>query len=364
MADDKTEAPTPRKISEAREQGSVPKSTELNTALGLLAAFWLLRGAFGNIAQSLGVFMRQMLTSLPTGDLTADSIAAFQTGGVWNVLLAAMPLYLTIGAVGIITSVTQTGGLFTTAALSPKLDRLNPLNGLRRIISRQGLVEIAKESIKVLIVGWVVYSTVSDSIPRFLSMTTLDLNSAIALFTDIAFGLGARAAWLYLVYAAADYAYQRRQWFNALKMTKQEVMEEVKRQEGDPQIKSRIRAEGRRIARQRMMNKVPQANVVLINPTHLAIALMYDRSKMAAPKVVAKGAMHIAERIVSIARAHGVPVIQNIPLARALYSAVEVDQQIPPALYQAVAEVLAFVFSLKTKRRTTVYQMPSQPAAH
>lgn len=346
---DKTEAPTPRRIAEAREKGSIAKSMEVNAALALLAGFWLLRGAATGLAQTMGDLMKSTFTQLPSGELTMDAVGSLGLSVGWKALRSFAPFVLGLLGVGIVANVTQTGGLFMPGLAAPNLQRLNPIAGLQRLFSPRGVVEMGKALLKVLLVGWVVYGTLKDQMPRLIGIAGTDLHAGVAMLADAAFGLGARAALAYLILATVDYWYQRRQWMNGLKMSRQDVVEEAKRTEGDPLLRARIRQQQRRLARQRMMDKVPKANVVIVNPTHLAVALAYDRSKMSAPKVVAKGAMRIAERIVEIARANGVPVIQNIPLARALFAGVQIDQEIPPALYQAAAEVLAFVFSLRKK---------------
>lgn len=346
---DKTEAPTPRKIADAREKGQIAKSMEINAALALLVGFWMLRGAATGLAQTMSAVMKSVFTRLPAGELTLDAVGGLGLDAVSKAALSVAPFVLGLLVVGVVANVVQTNGLFVPGLASPNLQRVNPLAGFQRIFSRRGLVEAGKALLKVLLVGWVVYGVLVDQLPRLIGLAGTDLRAGVAMLADAALGLGLRAAFAYLVLAAADYWYQRRQWMNALKMSRQEVMEEVKRSEGDPLLRGRIRQQQRRMARQRMMEKVPKASVVVVNPTHLAVALMYDRSKMPAPRVVAKGAMRIAERIVEIARSSGVPVIQNIPLARALYSGVQIDQEIPPALFQAVAELLAFVFSLKKK---------------
>lgn len=349
---DKTETPTPRRLAEARERGHIAKSVEVNTALVLLAAFWLLRGAAARTAEALRALMQNTLAHLPGRDLSPAALSSLGLDAAWQTALAAGPFILGLAAVGLAANLAQTGGLVVPGLAAPNLQRLNPLAGIQRLFSRHGLAEVGKAFLKVLIVGGVVYATLTGQAPRLLTLANMDLRDALAVLANLIFGLGARAALAYGLLAIVDYAYQRRQWLNALRMTRHELLEEIKRSEGDPLLRQRIRQQQRRLARRRMMERVPKANVVITNPTHLAVALRYDRARMSAPRVVAKGAFLIAERIVEVARAHGVPVIQNVALARALYSGVQIDQEIPPALYHAVAEVLAFVFSLK--RRSVV----------
>ncbi len=221
------------------------------------------------------------------------------------------------------------------------------MSGLKRLFSMNGFVELAKALLKLGVVGWVAYSFLRSHAEDMLGMAQTDFQSALRYWVDLAVSLISRVGYTYLVIAIADYAYQRWQTTKSLKMTKEEVKEDAKRSEGDPLIKSRIRGQQRRMARMRMMANVRKADVIITNPTHLAIAVRYNQEEMNAPKVLAKGAHHTAERIVTIARTHNIPVIQNIPVARALYRTVDIDQEIPPELYAALAEVLAYVFRLR-----------------
>lgn len=346
---DKTEAPSGRKIADAREKGMIARSHEVNVAAGMLAAFWLLQNTVGPLAQTLHGMMRNTFVALPSDGLTLDGVSHMLFEDAWQTAVVIGPFVLSMMVVGVVAGVVQTQGLFTTSAIGLKLDRLNPIAGIQRLFSPQSLIELAKALIKVVVIGYVAYASLQKHLPELLNLGMTDMQNAIGTLATAVFDLGVQAAFAYIVLAAADYAYQYRRWYNSLKMSKQEVIDEMKRSEGDPKLKGRIRQQQRQLARQRMMQNVPKANVVLINPTHLAVALQYDRGTMAAPKVVAKGALVVAERIVEIARANGIPVIQNIPLARALYAGVKVDQEIPASLYQAVAEVLAFVFSLKQR---------------
>jgi flagellar biosynthetic protein FlhB len=356
---DKTEAPTGRKIADARDKGMIARSHEVNVAAGMLAAFWLLQNTTGQLALTLSGLMRNTFVALPTGGLSLSNVNALLFNAAWQAALVIGPFMLTMGAVGVIATLVQTRGLFNTSAISLNIGRLNPLPGFQKLFSPQSLVELFKALLKVAIIGWVAYGRVQIHLPRLLNLGTTDMSNAIGALAAAVFDLGTQTAFAYLVIAGVDYFYQYRRWYNSLKMSKQEVMDEFKRSEGDPKLRGRIRQQQRQMARQRMMENVPKANVVLINPTHLAVALQYDRNKMGAPRVVAKGAMLIAERIVEIARSNGIPVIQNIPLARALYAGVKIDQEIPAALYQAVAEVLAFVFSLKQRSVLRTQSIPA-----
>jgi flagellar biosynthetic protein FlhB len=250
---------------------------------------------------------------------------------------------------GVAVNFAQTGLLWASKRIGFDFTRLNPLTGLKRIFSLQGLVEMFKALLKLLIVGWMAYSFLRDHATDMLTLGQTDLSSALLHWTELATALGMRVGLAYFALALADYAYQRWQYMKNLRMTKEEVKEDFKRSEGDPFIRARIRAQQRRMVRMRMMANVPKADVVITNPTHLAVAVQYNAQEMRAPKVLAKGAHHAAERIVEIARSHKIPVVQNIPVARALYHAVDIDQEIPPELYVALAEVLAYVYKLRGK---------------
>lgn len=346
---ERTEAPTPRRRAEYRRKGQIARSPELSSALVLLTVTLVL-GVYGAaVAEQLAGMMQVTLRNPGIADWTVGGI----TAGVWNTevtvaRLIAPPL-LAAMAVGIAANFWQTGFLFTTYPLEPKLDRLNPVAGFRRLFSIRGGVETIKSLLKLAIVGFVAYQMLSDNYWQLMGVTGAGLRPGIRFLTRLGQDITLRVAVLMVLMAGLDYLYQRWSYERAIKMTKQEVLEEVIAAEGQPIIKGRRRREQRRLAMQRMMSRVPKADVVVTNPTHLAIALEYHATTMAAPTVTAKGQRLIAERIVQIARANGVPVIQNIPLAHALFDGVEVGEQIPATLYQAVAEVLAFVYRLRGK---------------
>ncbi|MGB9673629.1 MAG: EscU/YscU/HrcU family type III secretion system export apparatus switch protein, partial [Anaerolineales bacterium] len=246
----------------------------------------------------------------------------------------------------------QTRFLISTRKMKFDLNRLNPLNGFKKLFSTQGLFEWAKALMKLILIGWVVYAYLRNQIQHLFGLGQLPFKDALSAYTEIAKTLIIRVASAYLILAIADYAYQRWTFMRGLRMSKEEIKEEMKRSEGDPMIKNRIRSQMRRFARMRMMANVPKADVIITNPTHLAIAIRYDPDQMNAPVVLAKGAYLIAERIVATAKEHHIPIIQNIPLAHALYRSVDIDQEIPPELYIAMAEILAHVYSLRGKAAT------------
>jgi len=344
---EKTEAPTHRKLEEARKEGQVARSQELNAAAALLVGAWLLTGPGKKLLNDMQGMMVNSLNSLP----------GLEISGAWlrelvftDVLRLGADLGLIVFGLlftGVAITFGQTGFLWATKRIGFDFDRVNVIKGVQRLFSRHGLVEMLKSILKLVLVIWVAYSYLRPRAHELLGLTQTDFRSAINHWAGMASALMLRVGGAYLILAAADYAYQRWQHQQSLKMTKDEVKEDLKRSEGDPFLKSRIRGQQRRMARMRMMANVPQADAVITNPTHLAIAVQYDPEKMAAPKVLAKGAHKVAERIVELARANGIPVMQNIPLAQALFRTVEVDQEIPPELYVAMAEVLAYVYKLR-----------------
>jgi len=346
---DKTEAPTPRKIAEARKEGMVALSQELNAAIVLFVSIWLLTSPGRRLLAELQSGVIEALTNLPKGDVSSTwYLQKLITDGLRignDVLMIVVSLLV----VAMVATFAQTRFLISTNKIKFDLNRLNPLNGFKKLFSMQGIFEWIKALLKLILIGWVVYAYLRDQIQHLLGLNQLPFKEAITAWSTIAIKLTTRVASVYLILAIADYAYQRWTYMRSLRMSKEEVKEEVKRSEGDPMIKSRIRGQMRRIARMRMMANVPKADVIITNPTHLAIAIRYDPDHMNAPIVLAKGAYLIAERIVATAREHHIPIIQNIPLAHALYRTVDIDQEIPPELYIAMAEVLAHVYALRGK---------------
>jgi flagellar biosynthesis protein FlhB len=251
---------------------------------------------------------------------------------------------------GVVINVVQVGFHVTPKAMRPQISRINPLSGAKRFFSLRQLFELPKSLAKIAIVGFVAFKALADHMAELTQLTGGDFKAGLALTAGIGLELLLKIGLAFLVVAVADYIFQRWQFEKTAKMTKQEVKEEARSQEINEHIKGRIRTIQRQQARKRMMQRVPQADVVITNPTHYAVALQYDSTKMAAPRVVAKGQRLIAQQIKEIARQHGVPLVENKPLAQALFRAVDVDQEVPRELYKAVAEVLAFIYRLKNRR--------------
>lgn len=360
---EKTEAPTSRRISEARQEGQVARSQELNVAAALLMSAWLLSGPGKRLLADL---QGLLASSLAVNSLAGLRDIQFVQAWFGNLILQdglrlAGDLGLIVAALlftGVVVTFAQTGLLVSFKRVSFDLKRVNPLSGLKRMFSGQGLFELAKALVKLLVIAWVAYGFLRERLTDLLELGSQEFMAATSGWAGMALALMLRVGAAYLVLAAADYAYQRWSLMRSLRMSKEEVKEEFKRSEGDPTIKGRIRSQQRRMARMRMMANVPKADVVVTNPTHLAVAIQYEAGSMKAPRLLAKGAHLVAERIVGLARQNNVPVIQNIPLARAIYRTVEIDTEIPPELYVAMAEVLAYVYGMKGRSQTASLSLP------
>jgi flagellar biosynthesis protein FlhB len=347
---EKTEEPTGKRLDEERDKGNIPRSTELTSAAMLFGAALVLAG----VAPRMGVYLRDEMTaglyhagaSLRTPqDLLYDGIAlGWRTLGELALLLGAFAL----SAFAI--SALQARGLFSAKPLEPQLSRLSPMQNLKRLFSMQGAVELLKNIVKLVIIGAVVYSALDDMWRDVLRIAQGGPMGVAMLFQIHAIGLLRHAGIAFVALGAADYAFQWWRWHKSLMMTKQEVKDEAKQSDGDPMIKQRIRSAQRALVRKRMMQDVATADVVIVNPVHIAVAIKYDPMVAPAPIIVAIGQRKIAEKIKEIAFEHAVPVVENIPVARALLaSKAQPGTQIPLELYVAVAEVLAFVMRQKAK---------------
>jgi flagellar biosynthetic protein FlhB len=343
---EKTEAPTPRKLADAREQGQVARSHEINAAVVLLVAAFILQTLGKNMVRTISNLLVDTIQNLSTVEFSAAWFRDYSAKSLLALLPSLGIIMAVVLVVGVAVTLAQTRFLFSTKKLAPDFSRINPIKGLKRIFSKTTLFELAKTIVKLLVIGWTLYSYLKTNYMQIVSLAGMDLNASISQLAKFFFALMTRVAIIYFVIAAADYAYQLWSFNHNLRMTKQEVKEDMRRSEGDPLIKSRIRAMQRRNSRRRMMAAVPKATVIVTNPTHLAIAIQYSKD-MRAPKILAKGMNKIAENIVKIAKGNNIPIVQNIPLAWAIYKTIDIDQEISPDLYKAVAEVLAYV--LKTK---------------
>ncbi|HHV72081.1 MAG TPA: flagellar biosynthesis protein FlhB [Clostridia bacterium] len=349
FAEEKTEKATPKRRQDARKKGQVAKSTEINSALILVATFSTI---FALLPDSVGKVKELLVSylSLPAmGELTIEYIHNLTVNLVLFVVRITIPIMLTAALVGIAANLGQIGFLIPEQALSIKLERINPIEGFKRIFSKRSLVELAKAILKIILISCIAYSSIKKSFNWFIASSTLSPIVAANTLAELARKLVLQLGGGLIILAAADYMYQRWEFEKAIRMSKQEIKEEYKQTEGDPQIKAKIKEMQRQIARRRMMQEVPKADVIITNPTHYAVAIQYDEQTMEAPKIIAKGQDFIAEQIKKIAQQHGIPMVENKPLAQTLYKTVEIGDYIPPKLYQAVAEVLAFVYRFKGK---------------
>jgi len=353
MADsfqDKTEKPTGKRLSDSRKKGSVAKSQDLCSAISLLTGTVGLMIFGPGMVEMMNTSFVTIITHMSEIQLTTDSLPGLLAISLKFFLQLLGPFLLTLMIFGIASHILQTGWVFADEALQPKLSNLSPLNGLKRIFSSRGAVELLKGIIKIVIVGWVGYVTVKGFIPNMIPLMDEEVGQLIAAIGHFALKLALRLTLAFAILAILDFAFQKWKYIKDLMMTKQEIKEEFRSMEGDPQIKGKIRQLQLKTSLNLMIKKIPEADVVLANPIHLAVALKYDHATMSAPQVIAKGKRKVAERIKEIARLNGIPVIEEPQLARALYKAAEVGQEVPYDLFQAVAEVLAMVYRLKNKR--------------
>ncbi len=352
---EKTEEPTGKKLNDARKEGQVAKSKEIANAFGMLALFLILKVYVGTIGtrfiEAFHVVYGQIpeLVKMYNGDISKVSMIVLIRSMMMRLLTIIAPVLLIGVMVAVICDIVQVKWAPTTKPLKPKFGKLSPVKGFGRIFSPNSLVELLKSILKLVIIGYVVYSYLKDRIGQIYILYDITLNQAIGLIGDITINLGIRIATVYMIIAFLDYAYQKWKFHQDMKMTKQEVKDEYKNQEGDPQVKAKQKQRMREASMRRMMSHLPEADVVITNPTHYAVAIKYDPEKYDAPYVLAKGEDYLAQRIKDVAKEHEIEIVENKPLARMLYANVEVGALIPPELYQAVAEVLAFVYHLKGK---------------
>lgn len=344
---ERTEAPTPRRREEARKRGQVAKSLELNAALMLCAAFFALQFLGPGLCQELGSLTRYTFTELISSEVSIGSVQAYSLTLALTFLQMVGPLLLGLVAIALVSNLVQVGPVFSFQPLKPDLSRVNPSQGFSRIFSSRALLDFVKSLAKLAVMGGVVYWVISDNYRALLYLGHMELGEAVRLLGGVVLEIGIKAGVFLAAVAIADYIWQRRHLEQGLRMSREELKEELKHYEGDPYLRRRIRQQQRLLSMRRMMQSVPRADVVITNPTEIAVALQYDAKTMRAPRVVAKGVRLIAEQIRALAQEHRVPIVENKPLAQTLYKSVEVGREIPAILYQAVAEVLAFVYRMR-----------------
>lgn len=348
-AQDRTEQPTARRLEKAREEGNVARSLELNSVAVLLAGLLTLKATAEYIMTGYSNLIRSVYTNLSNIKLTPANLPA-QLGQIFMLTIPLfLPVLLLIMIAGLAVNFAQVGFLFTAKPLIPRLDKLNPLKGIKNLFSLRSLIELIKGLLKITIVSLFVFFILNKHLVDFWKMMYTSIVGVMSQTGSIIYEIYLKVTVVLLFMAGADFAYQRWQYRKNLRMTKQEIKDEAKEYE-NPEIKGRIRSVQRQLARRRMMAAVPSATVVVTNPTFIAVALKYEpKTKSDAPVVVAKGKRKIAEKIKAIAQEHGIPIIENKPLARSLYDSVEVGMEIPIAFYQAVAEILVQVYKMKSE---------------
>jgi flagellar biosynthetic protein FlhB len=351
---EKTEPATAKKLKEARDDGKVMKSRELSAAVDLIVLFLLLKIFSNYVSQGLMKEFANVYNSIP--DIVSDS-AGGMTVQTTDIILKNMVIqiveimfpFLAFGvAVAFLVNVVQVGWKVTTKPMKPDLNKFNPLNGFKRMFSKDSVFELVKAILKIVLIAYVAYSSIKKNSNVLLLLYDIPLLQAVILVGNIIIDTGLRISLIYLILGAADWLYQRYKFHDDMKMSKQEVKDEYKNTEGNPEIKGRQRQRMREASQRRMMQDVPKADVVITNPTHLAIALKYDTEVAKAPVVLAKGEDYLALKIREKAKESNIEIIENKPLARMLYANVDIGAEIPPELYQAVAEVLAMLQKFKS----------------
>lgn len=350
----RTEKATPKKREDARKKGQVAKSTELNTATLLVAFFGVLSILGSYYINRFDAQMKATFLRMPeiVRDFDQRDFLHVIGDALKEILIISLPLWgvLFIAALGI--SLIQVGYKPTFQTLAPKFNKMNPLSGLKRMVSKDTMVELMKSIAKVIFLGSIFISIIKDEVIIFLKFYDMSLMQILNNVGRVVLRVGFFVGGAFLVLAVADYAYQKYKFEDSIKMTKQEIKDEYKQAEGDPQIKGKIKQKMREMSLKRMMQSIPDADVIITNPTHFAIAISYDADKGAAPIVVAKGVDYLAQKIKEKAKEHHVEIVENRPLARALYYTVDIGNEIPAELYNAVAEVLAFVYSLDHQKNS------------
>lgn len=350
FAGEKTQKATPQRRREVREEGRFPRSSDLNGSVALVGILVALRVFGPTIWSKLQGMMAFDLSHVNTQPLTQNGLHGLFSQQIWLLVSLLAPILLVAVTAGFLTAFAQVGPVFLPQQLVPDLHRISPVEGFKRMFSLRSAVEALKSLLKLTLVGTVVYQSIRTMVPKLQDLSTVGIQALPPLVGQLVFQIGIEVAVLMLILSIFDYAYQRYEFEQSIRMSRQEIKDESKQQEGDPQIKSKIRQRGRALAMRRMMQDVKKADVVITNPTHFAIALRYDHEVMNAPVLLAKGQDEVARRIRETAQDAGIPLVENKPLAQTLYKSVEIGSPVPAELYQTVAEVLAYVYRLKSSK--------------
>ncbi len=353
--EEKTEPATPRRRSEARKKGQVAKSNEISSAFILLFGFSAM-ALFGKRIYVLlkhymeWTFSPQVFVGL--SDLNAENVGFLFLDMIVFVVRLLAPFFAVILLTGIAMNYLQVGMMVTFESIKPNFKKLNPISGFGRLFSLRSATELVKSLAKIALIGYISYSTIKGAIPQYVHMMDMDVEHAFVMFATTVLWLALKIGLLLVILSFLDFMYQKYDFEKSIKMTKQEIKDEYKQREGDPLVRRRIREKQREIAMRRMMAAVPQADVVITNPVELAVALKYDADDMHAPKVVAKGGGVVAEKIKQIAKDNSVPIIEDKPLAQSLFKLTDVGDFVPPQLFKAVAEILAYVYRISRKKHS------------
>lgn len=348
---EKSESATPKKREDARKKGQVAKSAELSGAVVLLSALLTLTMFGGYMKEKFMKLFMDVFQNRMMMEVTPENISGmFNQYGV-QILILLAPLLGIAFVLALVANIAQVGFMANGQGLTPKFSKIDPIKGFKNIFSMRSFVEFLKSILKLLLIAYLVYSTLWGQIRNFASLSHVSAEGAYRFASKLTMSLSIKIAATLFILAIFDYIYQKYEYEKSIKMSKQDIKDEYKKMEGDPLIKGKIRERQRRMAMQRMMQEVPKADVIITNPTHFAVALKYDGSKMEAPQIIAKGQDYVALRIRELAKEHGIVTMENKPLARALFQRTEIGDVVPADLFQAVAEVLAYVYKLKGKKR-------------
>ncbi len=354
---EKTEPATQKKLDDARKEGQVAKSKEIVNAAFLVGVFYMLQFTIGTIGEGLIDTFNENYSIIPNyinrESMTISTATKVFENAMWDILLICAPILLVTVFIAFFGDFVQVRWRPTTKPITPKFNRISPVSGFKRIFSVQSLINLLKSMAIVAICLYIIYDEIVDNFNGIVNIYEISLEAALVFAGEMVFGVATKISLLYLIIGVIDLIYQRRKFNEDMKMTKQEVKDEFKNTEGNPTIKQQQRRRMREASQRRMMQKLPEADVVITNPTHFAVAIKYDLSIADAPVVLAKGEDYLAMKIKEIARENDVEIVENKPLARALYASVDVGEKIPQELYQAVAEVLAFVYGVKNREIPT-----------
>jgi len=342
--EEKTEAATPHRQQEAKKKGQVAKSADLNAAIIVMAIVGVVYLFGGYMGQTFSVYVHLILVKDMTSILSTDQFINVYKDTLYLCFKIMAPILAVAIFCGLAANLLQVGFMFSSDAINPKLSHVNPLEGLKRIFSKRALFDFLKTLLKLSIIGLVIYDQVKVEYPKLLILPNMNTGAMINYLLQVTFQVCIIAGLVFLIISILDFAFQKWQLSQTLKMSKYEIKNEMKQTEGDPLIKSRVREKQRMYAMRRMMQSVPEATVVITNPTHLAVALKYDDKVMQAPQIIAKGAGFIAEKIKEKAAENNIPIMEDKPLARSLYKVAEIGDYVPIELYQAVAGVLAAIY--------------------